>query len=128
MTLRAKVREDGSIAGYYLGNYSGGDWFDLFLHRLANGEFFWVLEGNGFRRTLFLKPACSAPGEFSDDDLDELGLYALNLWRSDELEERDAQMRKLIKEISGEEMPPVVPKASDPNWFPKLEPYPSNAL
>jgi hypothetical protein len=105
MMLRAKVNDDGSISGFELGNYSGGDTFCVRLHRLASGDFYWVVEGNGYGGTLVVKPAFLGNRYWTSHDLDELGLEILKLWREDGLEERDARMRDQIKMIWGEELP-----------------------
>jgi hypothetical protein len=113
MMLRAKVNDDGSIAGFELGNYSGGSMFDLMLHRLASGQFYWVIEGNGYRGTLVVKPAFLGDRYWTSHDLDEVGSEILTLWWENGLEERDARMRGQIKTIWGEELPFLVPKRSD---------------
>lgn len=113
MTLRAKFRDDGTIVGFVLGNYSGGDWFNLRLHRVEKDDFYWVLEGNGFKRTLFLRPLLPT-SEWSGHDVDEIGLDALKLWREDGLEQQDTLMRTLIRETTGKEMPLVAPGAPSP--------------
>ena len=91
MMLRAKVNEDGSIAGFELGNYSGGSVFDLRLVRVVSDDFYRVVEGNGYRGTLLMKRARVSHHHWTSHDLDELGLEILTLWRENGLEERDAR-------------------------------------
>jgi hypothetical protein len=113
MMLRAKVNDDGSIAGFELGNYSGGSMFDLRLHRVASDHFYWVVEGNGYRGTLVVKPARLSLRYWTSQDFDELGLEILTLWRVNALEERDARMREQIKMFLGQELPFRLTKTSE---------------
>jgi hypothetical protein len=110
MIMRATLREDGSIAGFLLRNYGGGGDTEMFLYRLKCGEFYWVLDGDGFHRTMFFKFAFyGGTGDYTDHDLDELGLEALYLVHTDGLEEQDARMRALIAKKSDEELPRRIP-------------------
>jgi hypothetical protein len=112
MMLRAKLGENGTILGFELGNYSGGDSFVLRIHRLARGDMYWVVEGNGYTGTVFV--ARAEGGTWDQNDLDELGREILTLWRQDVLQKRDAEIRDLIRRLdsvlgAAEELPFMLP-------------------
>lgn len=110
MMLKVKVRKDGSISGFRLLNYSGGGWFDLRLHLAADNRFYWILDGDGLFRTIFLE-ADVVNGGLTDGDLDELALDTLSRYRADKLDERDAVIRERIREVTGVEVPTTIPRA-----------------
>jgi hypothetical protein len=41
--LRANIAPNGNVPSIELGNYSGGGSFNMRLHKLESGEFFWVV-------------------------------------------------------------------------------------
>ena len=111
MMLRAVIGVDGNIAEFELSRYSGGGSFRLRLHQLE-GWWYWVLEGNGYDRTLLFSMADS--GLWDSSDLDELGMEALKLCRSENgLEERDARLRGQVESRTGQTLPSVLPRVDD---------------
>jgi hypothetical protein len=115
MLLRAKLGEGGNILGFELGNYSGGDSFVLRVHRLARGDAYWVVEGNGYKGTVFVARAEDRAWE--SNDLDELGHEILRLWRADVLQKRDAQIRDLIRRLE----PILGPAGELPTMLPTMD-------
>ena len=71
--------------------------FVLRIHRLARGDAYWVVEGNGYKGMVFVARAEDRAWE--SNDLDELGHDILRLWRADVLQKRDAQIRDLIRRL-----------------------------
>jgi hypothetical protein len=111
MKLRAVIGGAGNIAEFELSNYSGGGSFRLRLHELE-GSWYWVLEGNGYDRTLLFRWADN--GSWDSSDLDEIGMEALNLYRTgNDLEELDARLREQIESRTGVTLPSVLPRADD---------------
>lgn len=109
MTLRAKFAQNGSITSFELSNYSGGGSMNLRAHRMSAGDLYWVIDAGGFSRTLLFAPASDWP-LYDHSDLDQLGLEALRLCRTDDgLEERDARLRMRYEERTGERLPMMLP-------------------
>ena len=114
MKIRTVIGDDGTIVGFDLSNYSGGGNFLLRLHRLGE-DWYWVLEGNGYRGTLLMSLADTG---LDDSDLDELGMAALKLCRTENgLEERDALLRRRFEARTGETLPRKLPHAREECWF-----------
>jgi hypothetical protein len=108
MMLRAVIGVTGSISEFDLSNYSGGGNFRLRLQPL-NGYLYWVLEGNGYDRTLLYSMAHD--GSWDSSDLDELGMEVLKLHRAGtDLEGRDARLRARIEARTGEILPLILPR------------------
>jgi hypothetical protein len=109
-SIRAVIREDGSISGFRLSNYSGGGSFMLRIQRLEDSFYYWVLEGiegSGINKTMIFTLAERRWGD--SHDLDELAAQALTLWREDRLEERDKFWRQNIESKIGETLPRNLP-------------------
>jgi hypothetical protein len=111
MKLRAVIGAGGRISEFELSNYSGGGSFRLRLQPL-NGFWYWVLEGNGYDRSLLY--ALADERWWDSSDLDELGMDALKMHRSGNvLEEWDARLRAMIEADTGEILPRILPRVNE---------------
>lgn len=131
--LRARIDDDGRIAGFFLGHYSGGDCFVLRILSLARGDQYWVADLNGYGYTIFIAPSegnlwksipCRKQG-----DLDELAANILREWREGILHRRDQAVRDLIRRLDSRLGPAkdIPPLRLTPEEMKGIRDYPAAA-